>query len=119
MQINLKLKLLELNLLSEIFNSAGATHVLSVDSMRATTTKYFVMLINAVMLVVGGLLVSLGLYGMNVGSQVSHLVRTMAPTYTMLLGIVLILVSLWGVYAASNEDPLLLQIVRDSGGDEE
>lgn len=77
------------------------------------------MLINAVMLVVGGLLVSLGLYGMNVGSQVSHLVRTMAPTYTMLLGIVLILVSLWGVYAASNEDPLLLQVVRDSGGDEE
>ena len=80
--------------------------------MSPTTTKYFVMLINAIMLVVGGLLVALGLYGMNLGSAVGSLVSTMAPTYTMLMGIILILVSLWGIYAASNEDPLLLQIVH-------
>lgn len=74
-------------------------------------SKNWVVLLNMIMLVVGAIIVTLGLYGMNVGSQVSHLVSTMAPTYTMLLGLVLVLVSLWGIYAAVNEDPLLLQIV--------
>lgn len=74
-------------------------------------TKNWVLLLNMVMLIVGAVIVTLGLYGMNVGSQVSHLVSTMAPTYTMLLGLILVLISLWGIYAAVNEDPLLLQIV--------
>ena len=75
-------------------------------------TKQLVVLLNAIMLVVGAVIVTLGLYAMNVGSHVSHLIHTSAPTYTVLLGTVLILISLWGVYAAISEDPLLLQIVR-------
>jgi hypothetical protein len=73
--------------------------------------KYIVMFINAVMLVIGSLVVSFGLYGMNLGSQVSHLITTRVPTYTILLGVILILISLWGIYAAASEDVTLMQIV--------
>jgi energy-converting hydrogenase Eha subunit A len=74
-------------------------------------TKYFVILLNVVVLVVGTLVLTLGLWGMNVGSQVSHLVSLTTPTLVMILGVVIVLVSLWGIYAAVNEDPLLMQIV--------
>lgn len=75
-------------------------------------TKYFVVLLNVLMFVVGVLVLTLGLYGMNVGSQVSHLVSLTMPTLVMLLGVFLVLISAWGVYAAITEDPLLMQIVK-------
>ena len=74
-------------------------------------SKYVVVLLNVLMLVVGALVLTLGLWGMNVGSQVSHLVSLTTPTLVMLLGVITILVALWGIYAAVNEDPLLMQIV--------
>jgi energy-converting hydrogenase Eha subunit A len=75
-------------------------------------TKYIVILLNIVMLVVGALVLTLGIWGMNVGSQVSHLVSLSTPTLVMILGVVILLLSLWGMYAAVNEDPLLMQIVH-------
>lgn len=74
-------------------------------------SKYLVVLLNVVMLVIGSGVLTLGVWGMNVGRQVSHLVPLTTPTLVMLLGLVLVLVSLWGIWSAVNEDATLLKIV--------
>lgn len=79
-------------------------------------SKYFVVLLNVVMLVMGAGVLTLGIWGMNVGREVSHLVSLTTPTLVMLLGVVLVLVSLWGIWSAINEDATLLKIVRRQHG---
>lgn len=74
-------------------------------------SKYLVIVLNVLMLLIGTVVLTLGLWGMNVGSQVSHIVSLTTPTLIMLLGVTTILVSLFGIYAAAEEDPLLLQLV--------
>lgn len=75
-------------------------------------SKYAVIVLNVILLIVGALVLTLGLYGMNVGSQVSHLVSLTTPTLVMILGVLVALIALWGIYAAVSEDPLLMQLVN-------
>lgn len=74
-------------------------------------SRYVLVIINAVLLLAGGFIFTSGLWGLNVGSQVSHLVSLSTPTWITILGFVIVLVALWGIYAVITEDQLLLQIV--------
>lgn len=74
-------------------------------------TKYLVVLLNVVLLVVGASVMTLGIWGMNLGSEISHLIPLKTPSLVMVLGIILVLVSLWGIWTAVNEDPVLMRFV--------
>ncbi len=77
-------------------------------------TKYLVVLLNVVLLVAGASVMTLGIWGMNLGSEISRLIPLKTPSLVMVLGIILVLVSLWGIWTAVNEDPVLMRFVSQS-----
>jgi len=54
---------------------------------------------------------ALGIYGLSMGKEVSNLVSLGMPTMVLIVGIIVILVSGLGLYAAASEKPGLLRFV--------
>jgi hypothetical protein len=54
---------------------------------------------------------SLGIYGLSVGKEVSHLVSLGMPTLILIVGIAVMLVSGLGLYSAASESSGLLRFV--------
>lgn len=77
-------------------------------------SKYLVVIVNVILLIAGGFVLTTGIWGMNVGHQVSQMLSLWTPTLVTILGAFLVFVALWGVYAVITEDSTLLQIVHHS-----
>lgn len=69
----------------------------------AEVTKYFLAVINFITMLLGVALAATGVYGLALGSQVSHLVSLWLPVLIMLLGLSVVLVSVLGLYSAFTE----------------
>ena len=74
-----------------------------------TMSKYMLVVLNFLNLLLGMAVLAVGIYGTAVGSQLTHLVSITAPILVLVLGGLLVLASVLGLYATFMENTKMLR----------